>query len=152
MPAHDVQVDVQELRLDGPTEVCRWRLVRSLKYKITLARVNRNVHPSPTPTPSPTFACGDIAPLLLEWMGVLSDVVEINEVTDVVRASLDISIDVGVVGIALAGVKVILVAVNAPLDGLAVELPDVVVDDDDNDDDRVVVVVVKSFALLVILK
>ena len=79
----------------------------------------------------------------------MSDVVEINEV---VSASLDVIIDVGVVGAALAGVKVILVAVNASLDGLGVELPDVVVDDDDNDDDRVVVVVVKSFALLVMLK
>ncbi|OGM40519.1 hypothetical protein ABOM_010631 [Aspergillus bombycis] len=121
----------------------------------TIVRVSRNVHPSPTPTPSPNFAGGDIAPLLLEWKDGTGDVVEINEVIDVVRASHDVDIDVGVVvGVMLAGVKVLLVGVNASLVGLGVELTDVVVDDDDDDDgnDSVVVVIVESFALLVILK
>ncbi|KAE8418573.1 hypothetical protein BDV36DRAFT_253720 [Aspergillus pseudocaelatus] len=70
---------------------------------MTIARVNRNVHPSPTPTPSPTFACGYIVPLLLGYKGVMGDVVEINEVADVVSVSVDVS--VGVVSVVFAGVK-----------------------------------------------
>ncbi|KAB8205585.1 hypothetical protein BDV34DRAFT_225246 [Aspergillus parasiticus] len=117
---------------------------------MTITRVNRNTHPSPTPTPSPTFACRDIAPLLLGYEGVMGDAVEINEVADVVSASVDVHVGV-VVSVVLAGVKPILVGANVSLVGLGVELTDTVVDDDIAND-NVVVVVVESFALLVILK
>ncbi|KAE8370763.1 hypothetical protein BDV27DRAFT_119017, partial [Aspergillus caelatus] len=116
---------------------------------MTIARVNRNVHPSPTPTPSPTFACGDIVPLLLGYKGVMGDVVEINEVADVVSVSVDVS--VGVVSVVFAGVKFTPVGANASLVGLDAGITDTVVDDDDVDNDNVVVVVVESFALLLIL-
>ncbi|KAE8317171.1 hypothetical protein BDV41DRAFT_573270 [Aspergillus transmontanensis] len=114
-----------------------------------IARVNRNTHPSPTLTPSPTFACRDIAPLLLGYEGVMGDAVEIKEVADVVSASVDVHVGV-VVSVVLAGVKPILVGANVSLVGLGVELTDTVVDDDIANDN--VVVVVESFALLVILK
>ncbi|GMG06805.1 unnamed protein product [Aspergillus oryzae var. brunneus] len=117
---------------------------------MTIARVNRTAHPSPTPTPSPTFACRDIAPPLLGYEGVMGDVIEINEVADVVSASVDVRVSV-VVSVVLAGVKLTLVDANVSLVGLGVELTDTVVDDD-IDVDNVVVVVVESFALLVILK
>lgn len=80
----------------------------------------------------------------------MGDVVEINEVADVVSASVDVRVGV-VVSVVLAGVKLTLVDANVSLVGLGVELTDTVVDDD-IDVDNVVVVVVESFALLVILK
>ncbi|PIG69418.1 hypothetical protein AARAC_005254 [Aspergillus arachidicola] len=117
---------------------------------MTIARVNRNAHPSPTPTPSPTFACRDIAPLLLGYEGEIGDAVEINEVADVVSASVDVCVGL-VVSVVLDGVKPIQVGTNVSLVGLGVELTDTVVDDDIAND-NVVVVVVESLALLVILK
>lgn len=80
----------------------------------------------------------------------MGDVIEINEVADVVSASVDVRVSV-VVSVVLAGVKLTLVDANVSLVGLGVELTDTVVDDD-IDVDNVVVVVVESFALLVILK
>lgn len=80
----------------------------------------------------------------------MGDAVEINEVTDVVSVSVDVS--VGVVSVVFTGVELTLVGANSPVVGFGAGITDTVVGEDDIDNDNVVVVVVESFALLVILK